>query len=72
MVQLVFHKHITRYRRWGMRYFNRLLLGTILVVFISLPLLYILWIINTEKHMATVEEFCVEEKYLNTSVLYFP
>ena len=37
----------------GMRYFNRLVLCTILVIFISLTLMKILWIINTEEHMAT-------------------
>ena len=40
-----------------MIYINRLVLGTILVIFVSLNFLEILWIIKTEEPMATEELF---------------
>ena len=41
----------------GMRYFNRLVLGTILVIFISPTFLEIRWIINNEEPTETEEAF---------------
>ena len=41
----------------GMRYFNRLVLRTILVILISLTFLEIIWRINTEEPTTTEEPF---------------
>ena len=53
----------------GMRYYNMLVLGTILVILISLNLLEIMWIIHTEGTMKNKRCLCGEKIYLHTIVI---
>ena len=53
----------------GMRYFNRLVLGIILLIFVFLTFLEILRALRLRNLWQQKRSLCGEEKYLDTSVI---